>query len=57
MAILIHLSNLKSYGVPYLTPVSPLQLNGLSDVFIRAPWQIMYKRQRRIEDEMELEKK
>ncbi|MNI40870.1 Spore germination protein A1 [compost metagenome] len=57
MAILIHLSNLKSYGVPYLTPVSPLKLSGLWDVFIRAPWQNMYKRQQRIKDEMELEKK
>lgn len=57
MAILIHLSNLKSYGLPYLTPVSPLKLTGLLDVFFRAPWNAMYKRQQRVKDEMELENK
>lgn len=57
IAILIHLANLKSVGVPYLSPVSPLNLAGLSDVFFRAPWQAMHKRQRRAGDEMELENK
>lgn len=37
MGILIHLVNLRSFGVPYLSPVAPLNLRELKDVFIRAP--------------------
>lgn len=37
MGILIHLVNLRSFGIPYLSPVAPLNLRGLKDVFIRAP--------------------
>lgn len=57
IAILIHLSTLNSYGVPYLKPITPLEPAGLWDVLIRAPWRIMQKRQRRIRPKMELEKK
>lgn len=35
--LLIHLSNLKSFGVPYLSPVAPLKWKELKDVFIRVP--------------------
>ncbi|MBO0958446.1 spore germination protein [Neobacillus sp. MM2021_6] len=35
--ILIHLLKLRSFGVPYLSPVSPLILKDLKDVFIRVP--------------------
>ncbi|SFF42666.1 spore germination protein KA [Paenibacillus algorifonticola] len=45
IAILIHLTNLHSFGVPYLTPLAPFNRSGLMDVLIRAPWQIMHKRQ------------
>ncbi|MUT68613.1 spore germination protein [Paenibacillus sp. NEAU-GSW1] len=57
IAILIHLSNLNSFGVPYLSPIAPLNISDLWDVLIRAPWKIMHKRQRRIRPEMEQEKK
>jgi spore germination protein KA len=56
LAILIHLTTLRSFGVPYLTPVSPLDPRGLWDVVIRAPWQIMHKRQHLTRQELELEK-
>lgn len=36
IAILIHLTNLRSFGVPYLSPVAPFHLEGLLDVFFRA---------------------
>jgi len=35
--ILIHLLKLRSFGVPYLSPVAPLILKDLKDVFIRVP--------------------
>lgn len=44
IAILIHLTNLRSFGVSYLDPISPLRPSGLLDVLVRAPWQVMYKR-------------
>ncbi|ACT02234.1 spore germination protein [Paenibacillus sp. JDR-2] len=33
----IHLTNLESFGVPYLSPVSPLTKSDLKDILIRAP--------------------
>ncbi|WP_028608527.1 spore germination protein [Paenibacillus harenae] len=44
LAILIHLVGLRSFGVPYMYPVAPLDVSGLKDVFIRAPWWAMRKR-------------
>ncbi len=57
IAILIHLVNLRSFGVPYLTPLAPVNFFGLEDVLVRAPWQVMRKRQEYAKQKMELEKK
>ncbi|MBO8162914.1 MAG: spore germination protein [Brevibacillus sp.] len=35
--ILTHLLTLRSFGVPYMEPLAPLQVRGLKDVLIRAP--------------------
>ncbi|MFE5319044.1 spore germination protein [Paenibacillus sp. NPDC056579] len=35
--LLIHLTNLESFGVPYLSPIAPLAKTELKDVLIRAP--------------------
>ncbi len=35
--IMIHLLGLRSFGVPYMSPVVPQTLQSLKDVFIRAP--------------------
>lgn len=35
--ILLHLVSLKSFGIPYLSPVAPLTLSGLTDTIVRAP--------------------
>ncbi|WP_219838400.1 spore germination protein [Paenibacillus sp. R14(2021)] len=35
--ILIHLVRLESFGVPYMSPIAPLQLDELKDTLIRAP--------------------
>lgn len=42
--IVVHLSSLRSFGVPYLSPVAPLKMSELKDTFIRAPWWSLRKR-------------
>jgi spore germination protein KA len=44
MILLAHLSGLRSFGVPYLTPLSPLVPGNLKDVLIRVPWWAMKRR-------------
>lgn len=44
MAILTHLCTLRSFGVPYLSLLSPVHIKGLKDSFVRAPWWMMAKR-------------
>ncbi|MDI4645902.1 spore germination protein [Cohnella hashimotonis] len=39
-----HLTKLKSFGVPYLTPISPFRLGDWKDLFIRAPISVMRRR-------------
>jgi spore germination protein KA len=44
-ALAIHLLSLRSFGVPYLSPVSPLRLRALlQDTLIRVPWWAMKQR-------------
>ncbi len=38
IAILLHLVSLRSFGVPYLTPLAPFNRASFKDVFIRSPW-------------------
>jgi len=44
----IHLCTLRSFGVPYLSPVVPTTGVDLKDVFFRAPWWAMISRPRQI---------
>ena len=45
LAILVHMASLRSFGVPFLSPITPLNLRDLGqDVLIRAPWWAMYTR-------------
>jgi len=46
MVILAHLCNLRSFGIPYLSPFAPLSLRDLKDSFIRVPWPFMKTRPR-----------
>ncbi|MFD1361035.1 spore germination protein [Lentibacillus salinarum] len=41
MFALTHLVSIRSFGVPYFSPVSPARKEGWKDVFIRAPWRAM----------------
>lgn len=44
LAISIHLSTLRSFGVPYLSPIAPMTLTDNKDVIIRAPMWGMFER-------------
>lgn len=45
IGLLIHLVKIKSFGVPYLSPIAPMSLKDLKDtVFVRAPWEKMKMR-------------
>src|SRR5690606_16495789 len=42
--IIIHLSSLKSFGVPYMSPLSPMKILDMRDVIFRAPFYWMKNR-------------
>ncbi|WP_340026745.1 spore germination protein [Paenibacillus sp. FSL K6-1096] len=44
LLICCHLTKLKSFGVPYLTPLSPFRLSDWKDLFFRAPMALMKRR-------------
>lgn len=44
LIIVIHMSRLRSFGVPYLSPMAPLHAGDLKDVMVRVPWWGMMKR-------------
>ncbi|MEK5234938.1 spore germination protein [Paenibacillus sp. FSL L8-0470] len=44
LLICSHLTRLKSFGVPYLTPVSPFRPRDWKDLFFRAPLTLMKRR-------------
>lgn len=38
ITIVVHLCTLRSFGIPYLTPIAPVKGPELKDALIRAPW-------------------
>ncbi|TLS48328.1 spore germination protein [Paenibacillus antri] len=42
--IAVHLCNLTSFGVPYMTGVAPLRRSELKDIVVRVPWYLMKRR-------------
>lgn len=44
--IAIHMCTLRSFGVPYLSPLAPIASTDLADVVSRAPWWAMLSRPR-----------
>lgn len=44
--LVTHVVNLRSFGVPFLSPLSPLHPNSLKDILIRGPWWKMHSRPR-----------
>jgi len=43
-ALIVHLSMLRSFGVPYLSPISPINFKDGIKAVIRLPWSMMRKR-------------
>lgn len=48
IALGIHLASLRSFGVPYLSPVMPPDASDMHDLVIRAPWWMMRRRPRSV---------
>ncbi|MEW9699174.1 spore germination protein [Paenibacillus sp. SI8] len=44
IALVLHMSSLRSFGVPYLDTIATPKMNQLKDVLIRAPWWMMDSR-------------
>jgi spore germination protein KA len=40
----IYMCSIKSFGVPYLSPIAPLDGNDLKDTFVRIPLWAMFER-------------
>jgi spore germination protein KA len=51
LLIVAHLVSLRSFGVPYMRPIAPLQLADLKDFFIRVPYLLMNTRPKSLENE------
>ncbi|MFX4302295.1 spore germination protein [Alicyclobacillus tolerans] len=49
LVIVARLASLRSFGVPYLSPVAPNNFNDMKDTVIRAPWWMMQKRPQEFE--------
>lgn len=48
LAILVHLSSLRTFGIPYLAPLAPMVPGDMKDAGIRFPWWSMRTRPRLI---------
>ncbi len=44
VVILIHQCSLRSFGIPYMSPIAPANLSDMKDVFVRVPWWAMLTR-------------
>lgn len=42
--LLLYLSSLRSFGVAYLTPIAPLDLDACKDTVVRSPWWALVRR-------------
>ncbi|GGJ06941.1 spore germination protein [Alicyclobacillus cellulosilyticus] len=49
MFLLGHLVSIRSFGVPYTSPIAPFIWQDMKDVIIRAPWWVMRERPRQYE--------
>lgn len=44
MLLALHMVQIRSFGVPYMAPFAPLNLQSLRDAIVRVPWKYMDKR-------------
>lgn len=52
--MLTHMTSIRSYGVPYLSPLAPTNPSDFKDVFTRVPWWMMTKRPQIIGDDNQI---
>ncbi len=52
-ALTVNLCSKESFGVPFSSPIAPLSLFGLRDVFVRADWKILSRKQVKVQDLIE----
>ncbi|MHB8074038.1 spore germination protein [Desulfosporosinus fructosivorans] len=57
VGFITHQLSLRSFGVPYMSPIVPLKMADLKDVFFRAPWWAMTTRPSRISKNSTRQKK
>jgi spore germination protein KA len=48
IVLVLHLCSLRSFGIPYLSPVAPISVGDMKDALLRVPWWAMYNRPRLI---------
>lgn len=48
IAIVLHMCSLRSFGVPYMSPIAPFNPEGNRDSVVRLPWWTMFTRPRLI---------
>jgi len=48
MLMLFYLVSLRSFGIPYMSPIAPASKSDLKDTIVRAPWWAMFTRPRLI---------
>lgn len=46
LGVMMHLCALRSFGIPYLSPLTPVTMSDWKDVIFRAPWWAMVSRPR-----------
>jgi spore germination protein KA len=49
LIVLLHLTGLRSFGTPFLSPIAPLTVSELKDTFVRVPLWAMLTRPRTIQ--------
>ncbi|MGN7298141.1 spore germination protein [Ferdinandcohnia sp. SAFN-114] len=55
LCILLHLCSLRSFGVPYFAPFSPLRIDAQKDSLIRFPIHSLFMRQSKVEQSNEMQ--
>lgn len=51
LGLFVHLTSMRSFGVPYLAPIVPFELGDVKDIILRTPWWNMNRRPKVFEPE------
>lgn len=47
--VLYHICSIKTYDIPFTAPVAPFELFSMRDVLIRAPWKILGRKKKQVD--------